>query len=103
MTQENSIPVDFCKQFQEYNWEDMPTNDIHGHHYISVKQLGSNQDFVQCGTTEFLKWIVVCDGHGSNCVIDIIRKYDFHDMLKKFDASLHSSEEFHKFAFEKVG
>jgi serine/threonine protein phosphatase PrpC len=51
-----------------------------------VRQLSKGQDFVLDGKTDTYFWKVVCDGHGTNDFIDILRKLDWNIIMSTDDS-----------------
>ena len=55
----------------------------------ATKQLGKGQDFAAHGSTDTYSWQVVCDGHGTDVVIDLLRSFNW-DIIMRQSNSFHA-------------
>jgi len=69
--------------FQINEQVELTSRTLRGSIRSGVKQLCKGQDFVIDGKTDTYLWKVVCDGHGSDFCINIIRGLDWDDIMDK--------------------
>jgi len=69
--------------FQINEQVELSSRTLRGSIRSGVKQLCKGQDFVIDGKTDTYLWKVVCDGHGGDFFINIIRGLDWDDIMDK--------------------
>jgi len=49
----------------------------------ATKQLGKGQDFAVHGSNDTYSWQVICDGHGTDVVIDLLRSFNWDLIMRQ--------------------
>lgn len=71
---------------EEINQRDLIVQKLVGSVHSGVRQLSKGQDFVVDGKTDTYFWKVVCDGHGTNEFINILRSLDWNLIMSNVDS-----------------